>query len=125
MPANATERAVRGQNRSPKLDGIYRVERRGESWRGRARAAEVGRELLQGGLGTEPGKETLVETRKAVERGWWEASKMLYAQGQQGLAKEVQQFVGRMQAARTDREMIADRLRTQHRGEPARRGPTR
>jgi hypothetical protein len=32
VPANATERSVRGQNRSPKLDGIYRAEQRGESW---------------------------------------------------------------------------------------------
>ena len=37
VPANATERAVRGENRSPKLDGIYRAAQRGESWRARAR----------------------------------------------------------------------------------------
>src|SRR5487761_2678534 len=31
VPANATERAVRGENRSPKLDGIYRTDQRRES----------------------------------------------------------------------------------------------
>lgn len=69
VPANATERAVRGENRSPKLDGIYRAEQRGESWRVRARADEVGRELTVGRLRPDPGKGTLIETRKAVERG--------------------------------------------------------
>ena len=48
VPANATERAVRGENRSPKLDGIYRAEQRGESWRARSRVEEVGREILSG-----------------------------------------------------------------------------
>jgi len=123
VQANATERAVRGENRSPKLDGIYRAEQRGESRYVRARAGEVGRELLQGGLHTEPGKKRLIETRKAIERGWWEASEILAAQGQRELAKEVMQFVGRMAPPRTDREMIADRLRKHHR-EQAREGPT-
>lgn len=125
MAANATERAVRGENRSPKLDGIYRPEQRGESWRVRARAGEVRRELLQGGLHTEPGKRRLIETRKAIERGWWEASEVLAAQGQRELAKEVKEFVRRMSPPRTDREMIAEELRKRHRDERTREGPTR
>ncbi len=36
------------QNRSPKLDGIYRADQRGDSWRTRSRVDEVGRELLSG-----------------------------------------------------------------------------
>jgi hypothetical protein len=125
VPANATERAVRGENRSPKLDGIYRAEQRGESWRVRARAEEVGRELFRGRLRTEPGKQILIETRKAIERGWWAASEILAAQGQRELAKEVMQFVGRMPPPRTDREMIAGELRNHSRGARAREGPTR
>jgi hypothetical protein len=116
---------VRGENRSPKLDGIYRAEQRGESWRVWARADEVGREVFRGGLCTEPGKETLIETRKAVERGWWEVSEILAAQGQKDLAKEVKQFVGRMPPPRTDREMIAQGLRKHHRKTQAREGPSR
>ena len=125
VPANATERAVRGENRSPKLDGIYRAGRRGESWRVRERVEEVGREALRGRLRTEPGKETLIETRKAVQRGWLEASEILATQGQRELAKEIKQFVGRMPPPRTDREMIAEELRKHHRDERAREGPTR
>jgi hypothetical protein len=125
VPANATERAVRGDSRSPKVDGIYRAEQRDESWRVRSLVEEVGREIFRGGLRNETGKETLIETRKAIERGWCEASEILAAQGQTELAKEDKQFVGRMPPPRTDREKIADELRKHHRDAQAREGPPR
>ena len=125
VPANATERAVRGENRSPKLDGIYRAGQRGESWRVRTQVEEVGREFVSGRLRTEPGKETLIETRKEVERGWWAASEILAAHGQRDLAKEVTQFVGHMSPPRTDRETMAEEIRKRHRDARAREGPTR
>src|SRR5487761_1505918 len=115
VPANATERAVRGEIRSPKFDGIYRAEQRGESWRVLTRVEEVGRELLRGKVNAERGKETLIETRRAIQRGWLEASELLATQGQRELAKEIKQFVGRMPPPRTDREMIAEELRKHHR----------
>jgi Relaxase/Mobilisation nuclease domain len=125
VSANATERAVRGENRSPKLDGIYRAAQRGESWRVRSGVEEVGQEVFRGALRNEPGKHTLLETRKAIERGWWEASEILVAQGHRELAKEVRQFVGRMPPARTDRELIAEKLREQHRDARSRESPAR
>ena len=125
VPANATERAVRGENRSPKLDGIYRAEQRDGSLRIEARAEEVSRELLHGGLRTEVSKRTLIETRKAIERGWLEASEILAAQGQGELAREVKQFVGRMPSPRTDREVIAEELLKQNTNVRVREGPTR
>jgi predicted RNA-binding protein YlqC (UPF0109 family) len=125
VPANATERVVRGESRSPKLDGIYRAEQRGESWRVRARKEEVGREALRGRFHNEPGKETLIETRKVVERGWLAASEILAAQGQSELAKEVKQFVGRMPPPKTDREIVAEELRKHQLDARAREGPSR
>jgi hypothetical protein len=125
VPANATERAVRGENRSPKLDGIYRAERRGESWRDRARVEQVGREFFRGRIRADPGKETLIETRKDVERGWWEVSEILAAQGQRELAAEIRQFVGGMPPPRSDREVIAEELRKHHRDGRPREGPIR
>lgn len=125
VPANATERAVRGENRSPKLDGIYRAEQRDESRRVWARAEEVGRELIRGGLHTEPGKKKLIETRKAIERGWWAASEILGAQGERALAKKVKQFVGQMPPPKTEREMIAEELRRHHPEAHAREGLSR
>jgi hypothetical protein len=125
VPANATERAVRGENRSPKLDGIYRAEQRSESWRVRSRMEEVDGEVLRGRLHNEPGKETLIETRKEVERGWMKVSEILAAQGQKDLAAQVVRFVSRMPPPRSNREMIADDLRKRHRDTRAREGPMR
>jgi len=125
VPANATERAVRGENRSPKLDGIYRAEQRGGSWRTRAQVEEVGRELLRGRVNAGRGKETLIETRNRVERGWWAASEILAARGQRDLAAEVKRFVSRMPPPRSDRELIAEELRKHARDVRAREGPVR
>ena len=123
--ANAMERAVRGENKTPTLDGIFRAERRGESWRARLRAEEVGRKLLSGTLRPEPGKETLVKTRKNVDQGWRQVSQILSAQGQREFATEVMRFVGRMPRPRSDREIIAEELRKHHRDARAQEGPTR
>jgi hypothetical protein len=70
VPANATERAVRGQGHKAKKDGIYRTSLRGDSSYVRAQAEAVASELLQGEIHIDRGKRTLVETRKQVVRGW-------------------------------------------------------
>lgn len=124
ISANATERAARGENRSPKRDGMYRAEQRKESWRVRAWTEEIG-DCPRGSHRAEPGKETLVATRKAVGRGWREVSEILAAQGYRELAAEVMRFVDRMPPARSDREVIAEALRRPHWQPPARKGPTR
>jgi hypothetical protein len=110
VAANATERAVRGENRSPPLDGIYRAEHRGESRHTRARAEAVAAELLKGDLRVEAGKAKLLETRRAVERGWWAVNDILVAEGQPELAAQVRQFSSHMPSLRTDRESIAEAL---------------
>ena len=125
VPANATERAVRGETRSPKLDGIYRAEQRENSWRTRAHVEEVARELLKGKVNAGQGKETLIETRKAVEQGWWRMSEILAAHGQKDLAAEVKWFVSRMPPTRSDRELIAEELRNHLRDAQTREGSTR
>lgn len=111
VAANATERAVRGSTKSPKLDGIHRAEQRGESRHTRARVESVAADLLRGQLGFELGKSTLLETRKTVERGWGMLGNILASEGRSELAAQVKGFVARMPPARTDREMIADALR--------------
>jgi len=125
VPANATERAVRGENRSPVLDGLYRAEQRGESSHVRARMEEVSRGLLRGRLEAEPGKVALVQTRREVERGWREVIEILAAHGDRELATEVIQFVGSMPPPSSDREIIVERLRKQHSHVRGREGPTR
>ena len=112
VPANATERAVRGQNRPPKLDGIYRAERRGESHHARDKAESVAQESLSGELRIESGRATLLETRKEVDRGWAAVGNILVVGGNSGLAAEVRRFAARMPPPRTERELIAETLRT-------------
>lgn len=110
VPANATERAVRGENRTPKLDGIYRAMRRGESSHMTSRAVEVADALVQGGMMREAGKAKLTETRSEVMRGWARVGELLNEQGESELSDQVRGFVSRFPPLRTERELIAAQL---------------
>jgi Relaxase/Mobilisation nuclease domain len=108
VAANATERAVRGQNRTPKPDGIYRATQRGESShvRDRMRRADA----------AASNKETLVRTRGYVVNGWRAVSERLRADGYPNLANHVDHFLAQMPSVRTDTEMIRDQVRSTGRG---------
>jgi hypothetical protein len=111
VAANATERAVRGENRSSKPDGIYRAALRGDSTHVRARVEAIGALLLDGRLKIDPGKRTLVETRRTVEDGWRSITDILSSGGHADLADEVRSFVKRMPDVETERDIVARRLR--------------
>jgi hypothetical protein len=111
IAANATERAVRGETRTHKTDGIYRATLRGDSTHTRARAEAVASELLNGNVRTEPGRSKLIETRKDVERGWGATSESLASQGHGDLATRIGTFVAQMPPPQTDAERIAGTLR--------------
>jgi hypothetical protein len=117
VEANATGRAVRGENRVPKLDGIYRAARRGASTHMRERAEAVARELQSGHLNLESGKSTLVRTRMEVVRGWRAAQSLLINAGEFELAAQVDRFVQQMRPPQTEKEMIAEAL-LQHARKP-------
>jgi len=110
VAANATERAVRGQGRSARKDGIYRASLRGESTYMRAQAEAVALELSNGGIRAEPGKRTLSETRAAVMQGWRAAADRLTKGGERGLATDVIRFADAMAQPRTDRELVTQQL---------------
>jgi len=110
VKANATERAVRGESRTAKKDGIYRARLRGDSNYVRAQADAVAAELLKGNARVEPGKRTLGETRRQVENGWRSIGSLLTKDGHYDLANDVQRFVDRLPVAKTERERIADEL---------------
>jgi Relaxase/Mobilisation nuclease domain len=111
VEANATERAVRGETRTTKKDGIYRASLRGDSTYVRAQAEAVAAELLKGNLRVDSGKRTLVETRRQVETGWRALADRLADDGHQTIVSDVQRFVERMPPPRTDRELVAHELR--------------
>jgi len=110
VSANATDRAVRGKSQSAKKDGIYRTSLRGESTYLRAQAEAVAREFLKGDIRIEPGKKTLVETRKKVKQGWFGLAGRLAHEGHADLASEVPGFVRAMPPSRTDRELVGEAL---------------
>jgi len=110
VEANATERAVRGETKKAKKDGIYRASLRGDSTYIRAQAEAVASELLKDGIRAEFGKQTLVQTRRDVMRGWRDTSEVLLAQGFPELAAQVKQFADQMPPSLTDREQVSAEL---------------
>ena len=77
VPANATERAVRDQDKVSKPDGLYRVERRGDSWKQRARDNEVNTTNVRGEKPAMPPPGISEPTRRAVSAGWQVVLRML------------------------------------------------
>jgi hypothetical protein len=110
IEANATERAVRGEIRVNKIDGIFRAERRGASTHARTRVELAAAELPKGTPRHEPGKSRLLQTRKEVERGWHAIGEILASEGRRELASDVRRFVGEMPVPRIEREQIVDQL---------------
>jgi MobA/VirD2-like, nuclease domain len=121
VEANATERAVRGESRTTKKDGIYRANLRDHSTYVRTKTEAVAAELLKAQIRVEPGKRTLAETRQQVENGWRNVATLLAKDGYSGLADDVHRFIEGLPAAKTEREWIAHELQQRNRN----RQPTR
>jgi len=107
VEANATERAVRGETRTTKRDGIHRAMLRGKSSHMLMRAEIVARELASGGLKPDPGQRVLLETRRAVLDGWRGLSDLLERDGNSQLAGAVRRFAEAMPPPMTEKETIA------------------
>ena len=107
VEANATERAVRGETRTTKRDGIHRAMLRGKSNHMLMRAEIVARELASGGLKPDPGQRVLLETRRAVLDGWRGLSDLLERDGNSQLAGAVRRFAEAMPPPMTEKETIA------------------
>jgi type IV secretory pathway VirD2 relaxase len=122
VAANATERAVRGETRKAKKDGIYRASLRGDSTYLRAQAEAVAAELLKGNVGVEAGKRKLVETRRAVEEGWRSVADLFASDGRHEIAEGVRRFVERLPSVQTERDWLRDQLRA-HVRQPSRAPP--
>jgi hypothetical protein len=110
IEANASQRLVRGRTITQQPDGIHRAMLRRDSSHWRERVAQVADELHARALRIEPGKQKLLEIRKAIDRGWWAVSTALSAQGESELAAKVVRFIEQMPPARTDKEQLANTL---------------
>jgi len=107
VPANATQRYVRGETSPRKSDGVYRASLRGDSTHMRERAEAVVRDLSRGGGSTEAGKAKMVRTRKEVERGWLAVGELLERLDRSELASNVRRFLKDMPPPETENERIA------------------
>jgi hypothetical protein len=107
VAANATERAVRGQNRMSMPDGIYRAAQRDES-------SHI-RDRLRRAATSTSSKETLVRTRADVVDGWRAVSERLRGDGYPNLANHVDRFLAQMPSVKTDAEMVSDQVRSRER----------
>jgi hypothetical protein len=116
LEANATERAVRGESRQAKKDGIYRANRRGDSIYIGAQTTAIASELLGGNVRNEPRKSKLVKTRMDVERAWRGVSDLLLKDGQSELATDVRRFVQEMPPPLSERERAAELLQRKREG---------
>ena len=110
VAANATERAVRGESRSARKDGIYRASLRDDSKFMRARAHAVAAEVVTGNLRADLGRKSLIETRSRVVQGWKAVASRLSAQGERVLSDGATAFLLRMNPVRTDNERIAHEM---------------
>jgi hypothetical protein len=103
IAANATERAVRGETRVPRTDGVFRSDERDSSTYVQAKlSAYIRRDRNQ----PEPGKATLVATRRQVEQGWYVAHDVLEREGHSEIARDIRRFLAQMPPPRTEREQI-------------------
>jgi hypothetical protein len=108
IEANATDRAVRGQSKTNKRDGIYRAARRGASTHMAHRVEMIADQMRTGFLRHEEAKAKLALTRKAIEGGWRAVSDLLV--GSSELRAQVVRFLDQMPEVRTENELIADAL---------------
>jgi len=110
IAANATERAVRGETKTRKTDGIYRATLRGDSRYMNKRSEDAMTCLAHRRFPVEPGKARMIETRRNVEQGWRAVAELLHSQGERHLAEGVSRFVEAMRPPRTDKELMIEQL---------------
>lgn len=111
VEANATPRAIRGEIRTSKSDGIYRAQQRGDSRHFRERVEAIAAAMMRDEKVIEPGRSKLLETQRQVQRGWLAIREAAMANGQLALAERICEFVSQMAPPKTERERIADQLR--------------
>jgi hypothetical protein len=110
IAANATERVVRGVTKPQKRDGVYRAMRAGRSTHMRTRVESVVAALRAGVIKSETAKIQILDTRRSVVRGWLSIREILSAGSSEGLASEVERFIGDMRPPLTEREWLTQAL---------------
>ena len=94
---------MRGETRVAKSDGVFRSDKRDSSTYVQAKLnSYVRRDRNQ----PEPGKATLVATRREVEQGWYVVHDVLEREGHSEVARDIRRFLAQMLSPRTERQQI-------------------
>jgi hypothetical protein len=107
IAANATPRAIRGENKKKTRNEIFKAQRYGKSTALRDRVIGIAQELTRSKTVADPARERLIETRKSLVSTWMKAAEVLDAQGEMILAGDVRYFAGHLPPVLTDRQRLA------------------
>jgi relaxase-like protein len=107
VPANATERAVRGVGGLRKTDPIYRAMQRGASSHLSDLRLRASQQTVTDKARQSAQEQRMASTRAAVEQGWLALSRELERGGQRELASDVRSFAGAMAPVRSDQQVLA------------------
>jgi len=119
VPANATERAVRGSAHQNLKEGIYRSAERGDSIFIRKRTESIAQEKRVSAFRIEAGKPRVLQTRRDVERGWLAFAEAVEREAMGNVADEIERFVRQMPFAQTGREAFAQSMRSVEVNQPS------
>jgi hypothetical protein len=108
ISANATDKAVRGRTRPTLSDGMYRAMQRDALRRIQELVGSPAMERLT--TSEASSRESSLQTRAQVERGWLAAAEILDRQGQRDLAWYVRRFTETLPPVRTDKELLRQAL---------------
>jgi Relaxase/Mobilisation nuclease domain len=107
IAANATSRAVRGENKKYPREKIFKAQRYGTSTALRERVVGIASELSRSRTIVDPARDRLLETRRSLISAWMKAADVLAAQGEIILAGHVRYFVKHLPSVLTDRQKLA------------------
>ncbi len=107
IAANATPRAIRGENKRRPRDEIFRAQRYGKPTALLERVTGIATELSRSGTIVDPARKRLLETRKSLVSTWMKAAEVLDAQGEIILAGDVRYFASHLPPVLTDRQQLA------------------
>jgi hypothetical protein len=110
VAANATERAVRGETRVHKSDGLFRSNQRGRSSRMEQWQTEILSEIREGRIKPQAGEETIRQTRSNIVEGWRALAANLRGTGEHELADGIRIFSGGMPPPLTEKAWMTQQL---------------
>lgn len=102
VPANATERQVRGSAHQDRKPGIYRSSKRGDSTFQMQRHLASTKQSISSTARECQARAQLVETQREIDSGWHAVASLAEHQGLFALAGQVRMFASQLPHVQTD-----------------------